>query len=131
MPARKTRRSVRKPARRTARRNPPRSGPADEHAATELVLYAENDGDLYRQMLRPIESNLIKKARKGTYDSKLALKAWVGFADAAAKKYAKEFASPGDWNKIFTPATRHMAAKEILRHFEGELPYSLPEGRRF
>lgn len=121
MPVRKARRSVRKPARRTTRRNPPRSGPADEHAATELVLYAENDYDLYRQMKRPIELNLIKKFRAGKYDRELAVKLWTYLTDAAAKRYAKEFASPSEWNRIFTPATRRMAAIEMRDTFEPEM----------
>lgn len=118
MPARKTRRSVRKPTRRTARRNPPRSGPADEHAATELVLFAENDGDLYLQIKRPIELNLFKKFKAGKYNRELAVKAWMHLTEAAAKKYAREFASPGEWNMIFTPATRRMAAIEMRDSFE-------------
>jgi len=120
MPARKTRRSVRKPTRRAVRRNPPRSGPTDEHAATELVLFAENDGDLYRQMKRPIELNLIKKLKNGTYKHALAVKAWTNFADTAAKKYAKEFASAREWNLIFTPATRRLAGQEMADTFARE-----------
>lgn len=121
MPARKTRRSVRKPARRTVRRNPPRSGPADEHAATELVLFAENDANLYRQMKRPIELNLIKKFKAGKYNRELAVKLWMYLADEAAKRYAIQFASPNEWNRIFTPATRRMAAVEMRDTFEPEM----------
>ncbi len=107
-------------------RNPPRGNPssggtADKHAATELVLFAENDEPLYRQQRRPIELNLVKKFKAGKYDRALAVKLWMYLMDSAAKKYAKEFASPSDWNKIFTPATRRMAAIEMRDAFEPEM----------
>ena len=47
----------------------------DTIAARELALYAENDGHLYRQMARPIISNLARKMRKGQYDAQKAVKA--------------------------------------------------------
>lgn len=119
MPARKSRR----PVRSSTRRNPSRGGAADQDAAVELVLFAENDGDLYRQMRKPIETNLLKKYKAGKYDHTLALKAWMNFADTAAKKYSKEYGSPGDWNRVFTPATRKLAATEMRDTYEREMPY--------
>lgn len=104
------------------RKNPSRGAPADSTAAQELTLFAENDGDLYRQMRRPIELNLLKKYTKKTYSSALAVKAWTHFADTAAKKYAKEFASPREWNIIFTPATRKLAAEFMATAWEREMP---------
>ncbi len=117
------RRTTHKSTRRPARRNPSRGGAADQHAAVELVLFAENDGDLYRQMRKPIETNLLKKYKAGTYSHTLALKAWMNFADTAAKKYSKEYGSPGDWSRVFTPATRRLAATEMRDTWEREMPY--------
>jgi hypothetical protein len=59
--------------------------------SNELYLFGSNDGELYRQQLRPIEINLKKKLDKGIYDSALAIKAWRHFADTCAKKYVQEF----------------------------------------
>lgn len=118
MPARRSRR-------RPVHRNPPRGGAADEHAATELVLYAENDADPYRQMRRPIELNLIKKYKAGKYNRELAVKLWGYLADEAAKRYAKEYGSnfsyADRWNVMFTPATRRLAATEMRDTWENEM----------
>ena len=39
----------------------------------ELLLYATNDGNLYRKMILPVIENLRKKAIKGIYDKKRRL----------------------------------------------------------
>ena len=39
----------------------------------ELLLYATNDGELYRQMITPVINNLRRKASKGWYDSEKAV----------------------------------------------------------
>lgn len=80
----------------------------------ELVLYADNDEPLYRQSYMPIIENLKKKVAKGKYDPVLATKLWMYHADRAAKKYAKEFATPGEWNRIFSVKDR----KEAAAHWE-------------
>jgi hypothetical protein len=59
--------------------------------ANELMLYAENDGDLYRQRETPVTINLLKKIKSGKYDSALSPKLWKYYADDSAKKYQKEF----------------------------------------
>ena len=87
----------------------------------ELVLYTINDGDIYRQKAKPIIDNLHKKFKKGTYDKTLAVKAWLSLADLGAKKYAKDYAKPADWNKIFSPADRREAAKEFERRYFEEV----------
>jgi len=102
------------------RRNPGVRSQGDKHAAHELVLYAENDGDLYRQQKRPIELNLLRKKQKGTYRSDLSEKLWFYFATTAAKKYVKEFGSPGDMQYVFTAETRRMAAHQMRLNFESE-----------
>ena len=87
----------------------------------ELVLYAINDGNLYRKRAKPIIDMLHKRVKKGTYDKTLAVKAWLPMADLAAKQYAKDHAKPSDWNKIFTPADRREAAKEFERKYFEEV----------
>jgi len=81
--------------------------------ARELVLYAENDGQLYSQSAVPIMKNLTRKFKKGVYDSDLAAKLWKYHTDRAAKKYGKELGND-DGFKIFSPADR----REAARYFE-------------
>lgn len=94
----------------------------DEHAVRELVLYAENDGTLYRQKTVPIRKNLARKILRGTYSSAQAVKAWRHLADAAAKQYTREFDTPGTPGYgIFTVADRNAAAVEFRDDFEASV----------
>lgn len=86
------------------------------HEAQELVLYIENDGDLYRQQNQPILRNLANKAAQGKYDHQKAIKLWLYLMDNGAKKYAKEFG--GTWNTMFPVAARKEAAKVFADDFE-------------
>ena len=97
----------------------------DSAAVDELLLYIENDGDLYRQRAQPIMRNLAKKMLKGTYDPAQAPKAWRYLVDDGAKKYVKEFGSD-DWN--FSVADRAEAAKQMARRFEDEMKAQGREG---
>jgi len=94
--------------------NPPARAPADDTAADELVIYADNEGALYNQKKSIIE-NLSKKMAKGTYDPALAPKLWLYWTSAAAERYTREFGTPGPHGKygVFSPATRELAAREI------------------
>lgn len=100
----------------------PIGGDANEDAARELVLYIENDGDLYRQSFLPIVYNLQKKIKKGTFDLEKSLTLWGFLADAGAKKYTKDLGSPGDkWNDLFNKSTRRLVAKELAESFMAEI----------
>lgn len=93
----------------------------DDNAAEELYMYATNDGDLYRQMLRPIQKNLINKKASGVYNKDLALKAFIKFMQFAAQKYTQEFGSAGDkWYIYFPVEVRRAAAVKALEYFETE-----------
>lgn len=99
-----------------------RRGEVDSIAADELALCTENDGNLYRQMTLPVIDNLKKKMAKGVYDEQLALKAWLNVVTAEARKYVREFGSPGDTiDRMFNLATREEAAKEVARYYEDHL----------
>ena len=113
-----------------AKKRVSRRSQGDKTAARELVLYAQNDGDLYRQQGHPIALNLLRKLKKGTYDSALSEKLWFYFATTAAKKYVREFGGPppGNVSYVFTAETRRMAARQMRRDFEAE--YVLSAGRR-
>ena len=101
----------------------------DEQAAQELSLYIDNDRPLYDQS-QAIAKNLLMKMRRGAYDPSKAPAAFAYLIEAGAKKYAKEFSSPKEWNRIFSVPTRRKLAVDYARHFEreakrGELDYLL------
>lgn len=85
----------------------------DAVAAQELELYTENTRQIYDLYTMPTVENLKRKHAKGRYDKGKAVKAWEYVAEAAAKMYAKEFASPAQWHTIFSKATRRKVA-EVL-----------------
>jgi len=98
----------------------------ESQEARELLLFAVNDGDLYRQRITPIIANVKKKIKKGTYDATLALKLWRYAADAAATKYTKEFDTPhrGSSFGIFTVPMRNEVAALMQAYYEDELRYA-------
>lgn len=96
---------------------------ADPHAAEELMLYLENDYELWMgNQKKSIEKNLAQKMKKGRYDSALAPKIWMYLADAAATKYIKDHGTPGDRiDSVFNKATRMQVADRLAKQFEGEV----------
>lgn len=98
-----------------------RGGLRGEHEARELQLFCENDGDLYRQQVQPIEKNLKRKMEKGIYDHEKSKKLWGYLADNCARKYAKEFSySSVPWHKVFSTADRREVAKNFADSFRDE-----------
>lgn len=89
--------------------------------AHELVLFGENDYDLYRQRTTPIVKNLAKKMAKGVYDSALATKLWMYWATDAAKRYAQQHSTGDDWNRIFSVPVRKEVAAYMEDYWKGEL----------
>lgn len=86
--------------------------------ASELTLFIDNDYSLYKQKIA-IFNALARKKLRGTYDPKLAPKAFAILANQAGKKYIKEHGAPGDrWNAIFSPIDRRQAAVSFAREFE-------------
>lgn len=86
-------------------------------AATELSLYCENEYALHK-MDQAIMKNLATKMAQGKYDRAAAVKAYMHFVEAGAKKYAKEFG--GVWNKMFSVADRTKVATAYRNSFEAE-----------
>ena len=81
----------------------------------ELQLFTDNDSQSYK-MQQSIEQNLIKKMKKGTYDSTKAVKLWQYMVDDAAKKYEKKFGTPG--TKTFSVQDRKKVAVAFAKDFE-------------
>lgn len=91
----------------------------DMAAAQELELYTENTREIYDRYTMPTVRNLTRKYKAGKYDAEKAVTAWGYVVEAAAKMYAKEFASPSAWHVIFNAATRREVAKSLERvYFE-------------
>jgi hypothetical protein len=84
-------------------------GMSASHERVELRLYADNDQGLYR-MREAIRTNMIKKLCAGKFDRAKAAKGFKYLTDEAARKYTKEFGSPG--SRIFSVADRKAVAKE-------------------
>ena len=85
--------------------------------ADELTLYLDNEEPLYRQKMYIFRA-LAKKKDRGKYNPALAPKAFAALMTAAAKKYVREFGSPGDrWNIIFSPIDRRQAASHYAEEF--------------
>lgn len=100
-----------------------RRAPDDEPAAEELILYLDNDArfsPMGTGQGRAILVNMMRRWRNGTYDHDRAPTGWSHVVEAAAKSYAKEFASPRSWARIFTPATRDMVAQALADRFVAE-----------
>jgi len=93
----------------------------DASVAHELVLFIDNDAQLYRSQHTPIIKNLMTKHAQGRYNSALAVKLFMYLVDNGAKKYAKEHGGPGaKWNDMFPKAVRVKAAEALRDSFEGE-----------
>jgi len=89
------------------------------HEATELKLYIDNDGDLYRRQTSSIMKNLATKKARGIYQHDLAVKLFGYLVQAGAKKYADEFESTMRvWHQIFDVPTRKAVAEALTRDFE-------------
>jgi hypothetical protein len=100
---------------------------ADEVAADELLIYLDNEQDIYRQK-QDIADNLLRKIKKGVYSHVRAADLWMYVVERAAKKYAKEFSSSErDWSSIFVPATRDAVAKELADRWYGNAKAGRPD----
>jgi hypothetical protein len=86
---------------------------------SELLLFVDNDEPLYRQKMLIFRA-LARKKDRGVYNPKLAPKAFVALLSTAAKRYTREFGSPGDrWSALFsTHARRHAAAECVVEFVE-------------
>lgn len=85
------------------------------HETRELTLYALNTREPYERYVVPAIANLARRAKKGTYNRDLALKAWKRVVDAMAKAYARDYDNERNWNRIFSVQDRKDAA-EYLEH---------------
>lgn len=97
------------------RRNP------ESDEARELELFIDNDSALYRQQHTPILKNLATKKARGIYVHSKAVKLFMYLVESGAKKYAREFGSPGvPWHVMFPVPVRKQVAEDLTNSFETE-----------
>lgn len=113
--------------------SPTRINPSDPHLVDELVLYAENTGELY-PMIQATQKSLLTKMRKGDFDILKAGKAWMRVMNRAAQMYTREMGVRGPYGSYgqFSSGTRSGAAGRMQSYFStqaatGELDYLLPK----
>lgn len=88
---------------------------------SELKIFVDNDGDLYRLQTTSIFKNLATKMAKGVYQHHLAAKLFGYLAESGAKKYAREMGGDGsNWHQMFSVADRRFVANEWATEFEQE-----------
>ena len=63
---------------------------SDEHLTTELILYIENDFELYKK-LSTYKELLMKKINKDIFNYSLSVKGMKNIIDNGIKKYMKDF----------------------------------------
>lgn len=99
--------------------DPPALGDQSEEAK-ELTIYADNDAGIH-QREKYFKLNLLRKIRDGKFNFDKSIKLWTYLMDEAAKKYDKEFGSPGA--RTFSAADKRQAARAFAREFvvEGKL----------
>lgn len=97
----------------------------DKIAATELRLYIENDSNIYRQRIQPIIKNLGQKMKRGSFDEKLAVKAFMYAVEDGQKAYNKEYTHPADPQGFggmkLDNATKTAVAEELLNSYREEI----------
>jgi hypothetical protein len=79
----------------------------DHTLVDEILLYSDNDRDLYGSKLALVK-NLRGLLRRNKYDAEQAVRLWRNYVTQAEKKYTQEF---GDI--LMSPADRNAAAKEL------------------
>ena len=100
------------------------SGVCDHIAAGELVLYAENEREIYFRHYRPVALNLQKHFKRGEFDLERATDAleryWV--TPAAKRFHLQHCDRQQRWFQVFDKPTRReaaaMEAKGLLTEFE-------------
>ena len=102
-------------------------GKVDKTTLRELLIFMDSERSIYNQKIS-ILLNLARKMKSGKYSSRLAPKIWEYWVETGAKSYARQFATPADWSRIFPPALRRFAARTIARYEEYRLKNGEYEG---
>ncbi|MCK5193806.1 MAG: hypothetical protein KAQ71_08355 [Desulfobulbaceae bacterium] len=95
-----------------------RVGGINETTVRELLLFAENDGELYRQSLAHLHASMGKFYTKGEFDLHKSVISHRSFMDRAAKKYGEDgiFSSAEKWAAAYEMAEQNLEEMK-LGHF--------------
>lgn len=105
----------------------------DEHYATEIRLFLDNDRALYDQKVKSFLPNIARKMISGKYDASKAWKLWMYLVDEAVRKYDVEHGTGGrrvqrGWTTVrvgsldaVNKPTREAVAKELAADEEAAL----------
>ena len=91
------------------------------HEATELRLWADNDGPSYKRSTGPALANLAKKMKQDDYSAAKASQFLADVLKDAAKTYEAEFMNFGEWRKVFPRWVRLEAADAMLHSLWNEV----------
>ena len=83
----------------------------------ELRLFIDNDARIYKSRYIPILKNLSKFKKKGKYESKLAIKAFMYLIDDGVKQYIKNY---GGDQSTFSKKDKLELAKDYTEEFESQ-----------
>ena len=93
-----------------------------EAEAEDLILFIENDHDLYFQRFVPIIKNIQRRKKRGDYDHSKAPKLWSYIVDAGAKKYHKECKVLNyKWHEQFPKEVRNCASHLFANKYLEEI----------
>ena len=92
-----------------------------EEWVSELKLWFDNDGQMYRSRYIPFLKNYARKKKRGIYDRDLAIKGIKNnLVNDIIKAYAKEFGGTPTLQEI-NMCTREKLALEIVKKIEDEI----------
>ncbi len=87
--------------------------------AEDLVLWIENDGNLYRSETVPLIHSLMLKRKEGIYNFEKSVKSFEYLAEAGAKSYVKQVVESGlPWFEVIPPAVRKQTARMLAEIFK-------------
>ena len=87
--------------------------------ASELFLWATNNQKSVAH-LECAHKNLLRKVKKGIFDSEKAVRLMEYVAETAAKEYVQELRLGMSWYSAFQPAVRKECARLLVQDFAKE-----------
>lgn len=85
------------------------------YGESNLSLYVDNDGDIYRLFTRPAQQELATKKANGTYSRSDAVRAFTRVINEGVRRYQREIGP-----QKFSAAERNEAVKDMVDYFETE-----------
>jgi hypothetical protein len=93
---------------------------ADKDQSRDLALIICNDGDIYKQSIKPTITNLQKKIKKQNFEPTQAIQAFYNVVLSALKN--PRFNRYYTYNiKMVSVPTRYDTAVQVAEHFEDEI----------